>query len=361
MTDKGRPGETLQGEVRDERPERIVITTQKGEEFQPVQSVGKSRFAVLRNIYRTISTLLITTGLGIYAWQKVVPGLVVKTAGSMPFQVPDWLFSLFFIVIQFGIVVVLALISWFLLPEVMFMPRDLRMVTRLFGAFYLTRGKWFVFFLVKPLEWADSVVDTRAFNVDFIDIVTAAAKGVPIRANATTLVKIERPDSAVSQIEDLKGALSSVFEPAMETRLGQESYEHLQANKGDISDDLLNNVNKELERLRSEGADLGIRALLFKLKDTPIDNEEVQRYFAANIGIEKRAVGRGALRKADSEYLIGVAKDLMNEDSTLKFLPALEIAIRAFETEAWQKGGALGERGFRGFSTRRNSQFEPEE
>lgn len=361
MAEKKRVGGVPQEEVREERPERLVIKTQEGEEFQPVQRVGKSRFAVLRNIYRTISTLLITTGLGIYAWQKVVPGLVVKTAGSMPFQVPDWLYSLFFIVIQFGIVVVLALISCFLLPEVMFMPRDLRLVTKVFGIIPWTRGDWGFFFLLKPIEWPDSVVDVKVFTVDFNDINTSAAKGVPIRANATTLMRIVRPAAVVFGIENLKSVLCSVFEPVMETCLGKESYDYLQANKETISEDLLNQVRKKLSRLEREDFDLGIEVATFELKDTPIDDKQVRELYAARVGIEQRAMGRETQMQGDLNYLIGVAEGLMAKDAELNFQTALEAALRMAEKEAWEQGGALGARMLRRFATESGSDRQIEE
>jgi hypothetical protein len=358
---KGTKNRTEQIPVEDkdkQQPIRgVVVKTQEGKEFDPVQPVGKSRFAGLRTIYRAFSTLLITIALSLLAWWLVVPSVVVQLAAAVPFRVSEGLYSALFGGVQCILVLLLAVLVWLLGPELMFMPRDMRLVTKLFGVVPWSRGGWGIFFLLKPFEWPDSIVDVRAFAADFLSINTSTADGVPIRANATALVRIVRPETVVFGVENLRKQLSSAFEPVMEARLSKERYPDLQANKATISEDLLTQVKDKLGRLeKKKGFDIGIEVATFELKDTPISDNEVRDLYASLVGIRQRASGRRDLMQADIDYLSGLTSEFMSKDSGLDYRTALEMAMRMAEREAWEQGGALGQRGLSQLGARRGSE-----
>lgn len=326
-----------------EEKESIVIK----DEVYPIKEVGKSKFAGLRVVYRLLSTIILVAGLSYASWNFLVPGATVWTTTRLGFAVSEGVYTAIYTTIFFCTLPIIGILSWYLGPEIMFMPRDIRLVTQVFGVIPWSRGDWGVFVLLKPIEWPDSIVDVRAFPIDFVGINTQTGDGVPIKVNATALLKIVRPSSVVVRFKDILSGISSVFEPVMETRIGKEKYNELKSNKDTISQDLLEQVRQKLYDLQQSGFDLGIAVATFELKDTPIDDDEVKDYIASKVEIEQRAEGRSALMRADSDYLTGLIDLFMSKDDKLSYQDALDYAIRMAEREAWEKGGALGARGRR--------------
>lgn len=295
---------------------------------------------------KILTTGLFAVGLLWLFQMWVLPGLVSWVLRLIPtFVWPDWGFKALVSCLDIVGFVLAVVVAWFFAPELYVLPPNLRLVTLWLGFQPAERRKWKGIFVVfKPFEWPKSLVDTRAFAMDFIDINTTTKEDLPVDLNATWFGRIEDAVAAVFNLTNLKEAMSSIFEPLLLAVAGEEGYEVLKSEKGKVSKTLLEKADNELQDLKTRGVGLGLRVERFQLKDTPISDQEIRRQYAAGIEAEQEAKGIAALKAADIDYLSGIMADLIaTYPNEITAPQALEAAIRRGLTHAIreQKGGTL--------------------
>jgi len=214
------------------------------------------------------------------------------------------------------------------------LPPHLRYVTLFMGRW--PRSKSGVCIILWPMETIWQVVDQRAVRFDASGIESMTRDNLAVVINAECLFRITDPVSAVFEVQSLMDVIKSLVEPSLLEFVGARQYGELQRMRESSAEELLAKVDSTLALLeREKNTKVGISIIRLRLKDIPLQNQEIVRAMAAEAEAVQQAKAIAIITEAN------IAQFVQTMDAIRRANPDYtpDQLTRVFIAEALKKGG----------------------